>query len=117
MSNNIEEDIKIVKVNLFKIQKETCFQIRVSIENILADREEKEKYISEIANMLGIAEDQIPIELASQLAKANKYDNLIDKLKVYCEDNIKRVNCGEALSIREILKDILELLDTEQEDK
>lgn len=31
----IEEDIKIIKDNLFNIQKDTCLQLRVSIENLL----------------------------------------------------------------------------------
>ena len=41
--NNIEEDIKIIKDNLFNIQKDMCLQLRLSIENILADRESVEK--------------------------------------------------------------------------
>lgn len=45
MSNNIEgtdrnvgtieEDIKIIKDNLFNIQKDTCLQLRISIENLI----------------------------------------------------------------------------------
>lgn len=56
-----------------------------TIENILADRKEKEQYIKQIADMLNIAEDQIPIELGVQLEKANKYDRLAERIKASIE--------------------------------
>ena len=80
MSNNIEEDIKICK-DFIDENRERPIILHKAIENILADRGEKEKYISQIANMLNIAEDQIPIELAVQLTKANAYDSLVEKIK------------------------------------
>ena len=91
-----------------------------AFENILADRKEKEKYISQIANMLNIAEDQIPIELAVQLTKANAYDSLVEKIKKKLKEceNLIDVSQGcmndedlyREYGKREILQ---ELLDTE----
>lgn len=49
--------------------------------------------------------------------KANKYDSLVSEIKKYCTNNIKQLNCGEILSIRGILKDILDLLETIEGEK
>lgn len=63
-----------------------------TIENILADRKEKEQYIKQIADMLNIAEDQIPIELGVQLEKANKYDRLAERIKENLDKRKQKYN-------------------------
>lgn len=87
MSNNIEEDIKILE----NLRKElglsangNKIKIGFAIENILADRErlKKENLEMETEVAENVYFGSMPLDQMRQLqSKANKYDSLVEKIK------------------------------------
>lgn len=88
MENNIEKDIKIIKDNLFNIQKDTCLQLRVSIENLLNELKKNKKDIEAWKKYVAQLEDEIVeknnkiCELEFKIENCNK---IIDQLNNYID--------------------------------
>lgn len=79
--------------------------------------EEMKKYINECILKDTVYEEELTIDCMKVAKEYIDYlesdkQKLIEKL----EEDIKRVNCGEVLSIRSILKDCLEILKGENDE-
>lgn len=102
---NIEEDIKILKDKAKALNEH------------IKDYEESSCTASDVYRAIKEEKEAIESVLADRKRledKANKYNALVEKIKEYCTNNIKKLNSGEILSIRGMLKDILEISEEEE---
>lgn len=132
------EEIKRYKDIIASIDPDFFFNF---VDRVLSDRERLKKENKELKEYIFIApnldemtatkyleiqrdgyfkgraeEQQKAKQIIEKLeAKANKYDILVEKIKEEINRNIESLNSGQILSIRGVLKNILELLDIEKE--
>lgn len=119
--NNILQYIDQLETKVKELGKENEELLEVKISAAANNRIEKLtrenfKLKTELENKRKEYQDtykDIKEELKELKIKSNKYDSLAEKIQEYCRTNIEQLNSGEILSIRAILKDILELLDEE----
>ncbi len=132
------EEIKRYKDIIASIDPDFFFNF---VDRVLSDRERLKKENKELKEYIFIApnldemtatkyleiqrdgyfkgraeEQQKAKQIIEKLEiKANKYDILVEKIKEEINRNIESLNSGQILSIRGVLKNILELLDIEKE--